>query len=133
MQIMRLTLTGMATVVLAAMLAGGAADPASAAATPNCKGRHQALVSGQCANTRFENPDRVRQECNGASCYRTAKTKAPPEDRAKAPYDRQLESRGYRATKTKAPSEEQAKAPYDRQLESRGYRRDKGHRAKSAD
>jgi hypothetical protein len=48
MQIMRLTLTGMATVVLAAMLAGGAADPASAAASPNCKGQHQALVNGPC-------------------------------------------------------------------------------------
>jgi hypothetical protein len=77
MQIMRLTLTGVAAAVLASMLAAGAADPASAA-TPICKGRNQVLVNGQCV------PDRL---CNGLNQVLVSGQCVP---------DRQMMSRGYR-------------------------------------
>ena len=84
MQIMRLSVAGVAAAVLASMLVAGAADPASAA-TPICKGRNQVLVSGQCV------PDR-QLESRG---YRRAAKSATPSS-AYEPPDRQLGSRGYR-------------------------------------
>jgi hypothetical protein len=87
MPITRPTRSGMAILLLAGMLAGGPAEPASAAVS-KCKGRDQALVNGHCVTNAYQPPDR-QLESRG---YRRRQVTTVPYQ----PPDRQLESRGYR-------------------------------------
>jgi hypothetical protein len=69
---MRIMAVGLASLAVAGVLAAYATQSASAAAyTKDCRGTRQAIQGRQCVNLPYDNPDRVRQECSGSSCYRS--------------------------------------------------------------
>jgi hypothetical protein len=69
---MRIMGVGLASLALAGVVAAYATLSASAAAyTKDCRGTRQAIQGGRCVNLPYDNPDRVRQECGGSSCYRS--------------------------------------------------------------